>query len=319
MATDIIVRQLLIFGLLIGVGALAFWRKVITEEIKNNLSRIVIDVTLPFLIFTTFANMDGDATILRNGLLVFTLAFINLFVFSLVGKLSSRLLKLNPSQTTVHTLHTMLGNIVFLGFPLLDALFPNGVGVFYAAMYQLASNSVTFTYGVYRLSAGTHKSRWKSLINFNTIALFLGAMVLIIGVPIPSFVNSSFMSLGKCTSPLSMVYIGAMLASMNIRSAVLQKSIYALSFNKLVFFPSVLAFVYLFVMRWLGVEMSKEAFFVVILQASMPCQTIVVVLSHRYNGDHRLAGANLFVTTLLSIVTLPLVFSIVEWIWAYLI
>lgn len=319
MATEIIVRQLLIFGILIGVGAIAFWRKVITEEMKNNLSRIVIDITLPFLIFTTFANMDADPKVIKNGLIVFVLAFANLFIFSLVGKLSSRILKLNKAQTTVHTLHSMLGNIVFLGFPLLDALFPNGVGVFYGAMYQLASNSVTFTYGVYRLSAGTQKSGWKSLINLNTIALVLGALVLLSGIPLPSFVNSSFQSLGKCTSPLSMVYIGAMLASMNIRSAIRQKSIYLLSFNKLLFIPSVLALVYLFLLNALGIEISREAFFVVILQASMPCQTIVVVLSHRYNGDHQLAGANLFVTTLLSIVTLPLVFFLLEWIWSTLI
>jgi predicted permease len=65
----------------------------------------------------------------------------------------------------------------------------------------------------------------------------------------------------------------------------------------------------------LGIDISKEAFFVVILEAAMPCQTIVVILSHRYNGDHLLAGGNLFVTTLLSIATLPLVFAIVQWVW----
>jgi malate permease and related proteins len=315
MATEIIVKQLLIFGVLIGVGALAFWRGIITNEMKNNLSRIVIDVTLPFLIFTTFANMEVNAKIIQNGLLVFGLAFLNLFIFFLVGKLSSRILKLDPPQETVHTLHTMFGNIVFLGFPLLDALFPNGVGVFYGAMYQLASNSITFTYAVYRLSSGTQKSGWKSLINSNTIALFLGAIVLVLGIKIPDFLNISFQSLGRTTSPLSMVYIGAMLASMNIRSAIQQKSIYLLSFNKLLLIPSLLGLLYLSIFNLLGIEILKEAFFVIILQAAMPCQTIIVVLSHRYNGDYRLAGANLFVTTLLSIATLPIVFYIVDWIW----
>lgn len=315
MATEIIVKQLLIFGILVSIGAITFWRKIITMEIKNNLARIVIDLTLPFLIFTTFANMDSDPNLLKNGILVFVLAFFNLFFFNLVGKLSSKLLKLSHSQETVHTLHTMLGNTVFLAFPLLDALFPNGVGVFYGAVYQLASNAVTFTYGVYRLSAGTQKSGWKSLINFNTIAVALGTLVLALGIDVPSTLNIPFVALGKCTSPLSMVYIGAMLASMNIRSAVLQKNIYVLSVNKLVIIPTLLAVIYLFVMKLFGIEISKEAFFVLILQAAMPCQTIVVVLSHRYNGDHQLAGANLFVTTLLSVVTLPLVFYLIELFW----
>ncbi len=315
MATEIIVKQLLVFGILIAIGAAGYWRKIITSEMKNNLARIVIDVTLPFLIFTTFANMDANPAIIRNGLLVFVLAFVNLLIFNLAGKLSSRLLGLKTPQATVHTLHLMFGNIVFLGFPLLDALFPNGVGVFYGAMYQLASNTITFTYGVYKLSAGTQKSGWKSLINPNTIALMLGAIVLLFAIPLPSFVGHSFRSLGQCTSPLSMIYIGAMLASMNIRSAVRQKSIYFLSLYKLILIPVVLAASYLAVLNLLGISISREALFVVVLQAAMPCQTIVVVLSHRYNGDHQLAGGNLFVTTLLSIFTLPLVFALVQWIW----
>lgn len=315
MATEIILRQLLIFGILMGIGALGYWRKIITPEMKNNLARVVIDVTLPFLIFSTFANMEANPKILQNGLLVFGLAFVNLLVFNLVGKLSSRILGLKAPQATVHTLHSMLGNIVFLGFPLLDALFPGGVGVFYGAMYQLASNTITFTYGVYKLSAGTQKSGWKSLINPNTIALLLGALVLLLAIPIPKVVTISFESLGRCTSPLSMIYIGAMLASMSIGKAIKHKSIYLLSLNKLVLIPSILAILYLSTLNFLGVNISKEAFFVIILQAAMPCQTIVVVLSHRYNGDHQLAGGNLFVTTLLSIVTLPLVFAVVQWVW----
>jgi len=287
MATEIIIRQLLMFGILIAIGALAFWRKIITSEIKNNLARIVIDVTLPFLIFSTFANMEYDPKLIKNGLLVFGLAFSNLFILYWLGKLSSRILRLNVSQETVHSLHTMLGNIVFLGFPLLDALFPDGLGVFYAAVYQLASNAVTFTFGVYKLSSGTHKGGWKSLINPNTIGLFLGALVLVSGFTLPSV----------------------------IRKAVLQGSIYALAFNKLLLAPVLLGALYLFILNIIGIEISKVAFFVIMLQAAMPCQTIVVVLSHRYNGDHQLAGANLFVTTLLSIVTLPLVYYLLEWIW----
>ena len=312
MATEIIVRQLLIFGIVIGIGALAYWRKIINAEIKNNLARVVIDITLPFLIFTTFANMEANASIIKNGLMVFALTFVNLFVFYLVGNLSSRLLKLKKPQETVHTLHTMFGNIVFLGFPLLDALFPNGIGIFYGAMYQLASNTVTFTYGVYKLSAGTQKSGIKSLINPNTIALFLGAAILLLPVKLPPFLNTAFSGIGQCTSPLSMIYIGAMLASMGIKNAIRHKSIYLLSINKLLAVPLVLAVAYQLAISALGINLSEEAFFVIILQAAMPCQTIVVVLSHRYNGDYTLAGANLFITTLLSIATLPLVFFVTE-------
>ncbi|MDD2278777.1 MAG: AEC family transporter [Bacteroidales bacterium] len=315
MATEIIVRQLLIFGVLIAVGALGFWRKIISIEMKNSLSRIVIDITLPFLIFTTFSNMDYEPELFRNGLIVFLLAFVNLFVLYIVGIISSKLLRLDLPKQVVHTLHTMFGNIVFLGFPLLDALFPNGEGVFYGAVYQLASNSITFTYGVYKLSQGSQKGGWRSLLNVNTAAIFLGVIVLAFSIKLPGVVSRPFELLGKSTSPLSMVYIGAMLASMNMRKALFQKSIFVLSFNKLFFAPLLIGAAYLAVMGIIGLELSKVAFFVLILQAAMPCQTIIVVLSHRYNGDYALAGANLFVTTLLSVLSLPLVYYCLDWLW----
>ncbi len=316
MATEIILKQLLIFAILIGIGALAFWKKIISTEIKNNLSRIVIDVTLPFLILTTFAGMESSETLFKNGLLVFILAFVNLVILYFIGFVSSKALGLKDAQKTVHTLHTMFGNIVFLGFPLLDALFPDGIGVFYGAVYQLASNMVTFTYGVYKLSSGTQKSGLRSLINLNTIALLVGAIILIIGFKLPFPVKVAFESLGKCTGPLSMIYIGAMLAGLNIRKTIFKPSIYILSLNKLVLAPMLLAALYFFILKALGIGMASVAFYVLILQAAMPCQTIIVVLSHRFNGDYQLAGANLFVSTILSVFTLPFVYFFLEWLTA---
>ncbi|HPE17014.1 MAG TPA: AEC family transporter [Tenuifilaceae bacterium] len=313
MATEIILKQLLVFAILIGIGAIAFWRKIITSEIKDNLSRIVIDVTLPFLILTTFANMESSETLLKNGILVFILAFLNLVILYVVGFVSSKVLGLNAAQKTVHSLHTMFGNIVFLAFPLLDALFPNGIGVFYGAVYQLASNMITFTFGVYKLSSGTQKSGLRSLINLNTTALIVGAIILIVGFKLPYPIKVAFEGLGKCTGPLSMVYIGAMLAGLNIKKTIFKPSIYVLSFNKLILAPMILASLYFFTLKALGIEMSSVAFYVLILQAAMPCQTIVVVLSHRFNGDYQLAGANLFVSTILSVFTLPFIYFFLEW------
>lgn len=313
MAIEIILRQLLIFAILIAIGAIAFHAKVISSEFRNNLSRIVIDLTLPFLIFTTFSGMEAQPSLLKSGLLVFVLAFANLFFLHFIGLFSSKILGLTDSSKTVHTLHTMFGNIVFLAFPLLDALFPNGVGVFYGAVYQLASNSVTFTYGVYELSNGTQKSGWRSLINFNTMALGLGAVFLVTGLSLPLPVKAAFEGLGKCTSPLSMVYIGALLGGMNILKAIKQKSVYLLSFNKMLLAPIIFAFTYFYSLNFIGISIDRTAFFVLILQAAMPCQTIIVVLSQRFNSNHELAAANLFVTTILSVFTLPIIYVFLEW------
>jgi predicted permease len=312
MATGIIINQLFAFCLLMIVGAIASKRKILTDVSKDFLARIIIDITLPFLIFSTFSNLEFDVKLFSNGLFVFLLAFVNLAVLYLIGSFSSYAQKLKKPQALVHILHTMFGNIVFLGFPLFDALFPGGMGVFYAAVYQLASNTLTFTYGIYRLSSGTQKSGWRSLLNANTGAIVIGSLVLISGIHLPKFLIEAFSGLGKCTSPLAMVYIGALLAGMNIKKAFITLSVFIISFNKLFLVPVILGFTYILLIKGLHFDIAREAFFVLVMQAGMPCQTIIVVMTRRYGGDYHLAASNLFVSTLFSILTLPLLYYFLE-------
>jgi len=315
MATNIILNQLFILGVLALVGAMATKARILTNETKDTLARIIIDVTLPFLIFSTFSRLEFDIRLIGNGLVVSALALVNLGFLFLLGSLSSHILHLNRQQGTIHTLHTMFGNIVFLGFPLFDALFPGGIGVFYAALYQLASNTVTFTYGIYRLSSGAQKSGLKSLLNVNTGALLLGIVVMVSRIQLPKPLMDAFSGLGKCTSPLSMVYIGALLDGMNFKNPIKTGSVYLLALNKLVIAPLVLGFSIMFLLKSLGIEIAREAFFVLVMQAGMPCQTIVVVMTRRYGGDYQLATSNLFITTIMSVLTLPFVYLFLNGIW----
>ncbi|MBN2749994.1 MAG: AEC family transporter, partial [Bacteroidales bacterium] len=289
---------------------------VLSDEGRDALAKIVIEVTLPFLIFSTFAKMDFSPELATGSLLVFILAFVNLVFLFLAGRLSSSALGLQQPQQVVHTLHTMFGNIVFLGFPLLDALFPDGRGIFYGAIYQLASNTVTFTYGVYALSRGTERQGLKSLINVNTIALFAGGVVMLLGIKVDFRLDTAFTALGKAISPLSMIYIGAILVGMDFKAAFKQVSVYMLCFVKLLVMPVLLVALYAFAIDVLKIAYDPITLFVVGLQAAMPAQTIVVVLSRRYGADYKLATSNLMVTTILSIVTLPLVYLAISWILA---
>jgi len=315
MATQIIFEQLLVFALLALVGVIAHKAGLFNEESRRTLSRIIIDITLPFLIFSTFTKIEHNSALITNAIIVFVLTFVNLAFMFGAGTLSSKLLGLQKQQSDVHTLHTMFGNIVFLGFPLFDALFPGGIGVFYAAIYQVASNSVTFTYGIYRLSGGTQKNPYKRLLNLNTGALLLGIIFLISGLKMPELLSNTFSNVGKCTSPLSMIYIGALLASMKLNNSLKTLSIYILSINKQVIIPIFLAFAYLISLKYLGLNISREAFIVLIMQIGMPCQTIIVVMSQKYNSDYKLAAGNLFVTSLISIITLPVIYLIIEYLY----
>lgn len=312
MISNPILNQQLLLGILVLLGVVLARTGVIGEGMKESLARLIIDITLPCLILSTFARAEFAPSVLRNALWVGALTLVNIGVLMAVGTLAARTLRLSPPDATVHVLHTMFGNIVFLGFPVLTALFPDGTGVLYGAVYQLASNTITFTYGIYRLSQGQQRGGLRNLINLNSAALLLGVVLLTTRLPLPTMLVEAVGSVGQCTSPLSMVYVGALLSSMNMRQALRRPSIYLISLNKLILIPALLAVVYAYMLMAMGRPMLFAAFAVVVLEAAMPCQTIVVVLTKRYGGNFELAASNMLITTILSLATLPLIYRLIE-------
>ena len=152
-----IINQIVILGILAICGTLAYRLEVIKDSAKEVIEKLVFYITLPLLIITKLSTLELTSEILRNGGFVIVGSYI---VFSIqigIGKLGAKLFKLDDPKYVIHELHSFLGNIVFLGFPLLDAIYPGGEAILYAALYQLAMNSILWTYGVFRLNPAAHE------------------------------------------------------------------------------------------------------------------------------------------------------------------
>lgn len=288
------------------MGVFASKRGIIDETLKDGLSRLVFSVTLPLMIFTNLLAMDITPGLLKNGALVILLAFFAMLLLFFTGYLSGRILKLDPRRATIHTLHTMFGNHVFLGFPLVNALFPGGEGLFYATLFYLASSTLMWTLGIHLLNRGVDRpvlSNLRHLLNPNTFAFILGFGFMLAGIKLPGVLEISLTGMGNTTNYLSMLYIGAMLAQVNMRGVFTRLNVFVLCFNKLLLIPFVLILITAFIP-----QLSHEARAVVILQVGMPAMAVVVILARRFGADDMLATENLFVSTILSMLTLPLIY-----------
>ena len=313
---QIIFNQIIFLSILVGIGVLSTKLKVINESVKDGIAKLIFQITLPLLIFTSVARIDLTPEIIRNSGLLFFYTYLALLIMFIVGTVFSRLTKLNGNQGAVFINHHMFGNIVFLGFPLMDALFPGGEAMLYASIYLLASNTTMWTLGVWvflKGNNGPRKDVIKNLINPNIIALILGLAVMFSGLKIPDLIYDPFSGVGKTTIYLSMLYIGAMLAYMPIRGALKKFHVYLVSFNKLILLPVILTIVIYTLAEWLTPNFGLTARKVLIMEASMPCMAIVVVLAKRFNSDDALATENVFVSTIASLLTLPLVYSGLIW------
>jgi len=315
METLTILNQILILGILAAIGIIGIRYKILNETAKEVLEKLVFYITLPLLIVTKISSLEITSEILRNGVMVIVLTYLVLLIQILIGNISARLFKLQKPQATIHALHTFLGNIVFLGFPLLDALFPGGEAILYAALYQLVMNTVFWSYGIIKLNPDSKETgikNLKKLANPNTIALCIGLLMMIFQIRFPEILQISLGGLGKTTLYLAMIYIGILLSRTKILAVFTKIDVLFLSLNKLILIPILLIILIRFILMITGFEMNSIAFSVVILEAAMPCMTILVILAKRFGADDTKAMENFVVSTILSILSLPLVIYLIQ-------
>lgn len=310
-----IINQIAILGILALCGTLAYRLNVLKDTAKEVIEKLVFYITLPLLIITKLSTLELSGEILRNGGFVIVASFIVFITQIFIGKLTAKLFKLEKRHATIHILHGFLGNIVFLGFPLLDALFPGGEAILYAALYQLSMNSILWTYGIYKLNPSGKETgirSLKKLLNPNTIALVIGLSFILFGIKLPNLIHESLGGLGKTSLYLAMIYIGILLGQIKVKEMINRADVFVLSFNKLLVVPILFIFVFKYASVLLNIEINIVAFSVVILETAMPCMTILVLLAKRYGADDQYAMKNFFVSTILSLLSLPFVLFMLE-------
>ena len=314
MQNEIIIRQISILGLLAMTGFTAQRFKLFPDGFHLGLNKLVMKITLPLMIFTSLSKFEYSAEVLRSSFLVFVFAYISMFMLLGAGTVTGKLMKLKNGSYTVHKMHTTFGNIAFLGYPLLDSLFPGGKGLFYAVIYHIALESLLWSLGVMIFNKGKSVSLGHNLmhlLNPNTVAFALGITGFLVRLKLPVILDSAMTGLGGTTLYLSMIYIGITLSRVSIRGTLKELSIYVLTFTKMILMPAVLIIVIDLLLRMTGLSMDPVARAVTVLQAATPCMATIVIMAGNFNSDADLAAKNFFLTTMLSIFTLPFVYWMV--------
>lgn len=309
MESKIVLTQIAILAVVVIIGAIAAKAGVFNRESKDVISKVIFNISLPLMLFTNFFRLEASPKLISNSLTVLAVAVLVILLLLVIGTLSARVFKLKDAESAVFRTHSMFGNTIFLGFPLVTALF--GVeGLLYASMYQLVSTILMWTVGVVILSHGNGISWKKSIvkvINPNTIATLLGLLFFMLSVKLPSVLLKPMTDLGAANTWLSMLYIGAMLYFSNVGGLLRRKSLYLISLNRLVVAPALLIALFYIAGHYAGFTPDRLVLSVIILEASMPCMATVVIMAKELGSDDSLAVGNVFVSTIFSILTLPLV------------
>lgn len=309
METNIVLTQIAILAIVVIIGAIAAVFKVLNHDTLGMLSKVIFNISLPLMLFTNFLKLNATPKLLANSLIVLSVSGLVIFFMLLIGWFTVRSFKITGREAAVFKAHSMFGNIIFLGFPLINALY-GAEGLLYASMFQLTSNIIMWTVGVVVLTFGNGVSWKKSIlkvVNPNTIATVIGLFFFILSIKLPKVIVTPLSETGAANTWLCMLYIGAMLASSDVGGLLKNKSLYIISFNRLIFVPAILIALFALAAALLGAAPDKLVSSVIILEASMPCMASVVIMAKELGADDRLAVGNVFVSTIFSIITLPFV------------
>jgi hypothetical protein len=309
MEINIVITQIAILAVVVIIGAIAARFKVFTSVSKDVLSKVIFNISLPLMLFTNFFRLEATPRLIANSLTVLVISGFVIFFLLFIGWMASRIFRMEGAEAAVFKTHSMFGNTIFLGFPLITALY-GFEGLLYASMFQLISSILMWTVGVIILSHGNGISWKKSLlrvVNPNTIATLIGLAFFLLSIKIPDIILKPMTELGAANTWLSMLYIGAMLVFSNVGGLLRRKSLYIISINRLVVAPAMLIAVFYLIGSVAGLAPDKLVTSVIVLEASMPCMATVVIMAKEFGSDDSLAVGNVFVSTLFSILTLPLV------------
>ncbi|CUH96600.1 putative membrane protein [Propionispora sp. 2/2-37] len=297
-----VINQVLILTLMMIIGVILRKKKIITDEVNKGLSDILMYVTLPCMIIYSF-NFEFSMDMLKNAVLILFYSFLIHIILILLSKLLY--CKLESSKKSIFSFSTVFSNCGFVGFPLAQGLL-GSIGVFYTSIFTIPFNIFMFTYGVTLFTdKKDFKSIRKNLANLPLMCTLLGIIIFLTSTKLPLPLLKTLESIGNMTTSISMFIIGAMLADINLEDVFKGFDVYYLSLIKLIIAP-----IFSFAILDL-IDADKTLTYLCVILVAMPTASLIGVFAEKYNGDKSTASRCAFLTTVLSIITIPGILSII--------
>jgi predicted permease len=288
--------------LIVTVGYFITKKGIMGAGTRKDLTDIVIYVVLPCNIFNSF-NIDMTFELLRNCALVFIIAFCVQLAYIILNKLLYG--KFPMTKRVVMQYATICNNAGFMGLPVIESVF-GPTGVLYGSIVLIPMRLFMWTAGLSLFTKTDRKDAFKRLATHPCIwAVILGFGYMFLPFELPGFLTGALTAIGGCTTALSMLIVGSILSEINLRD-VFDKACFYFSFIRLIAIPAVL---YL-TLRLLYVPSLVTG--VSVLSSAMPAAMITAMLAQKYGQDAAFASKMLFVSTVLSLLTLPLVAFILK-------
>lgn len=271
------------------------------EEVSKVLSSLLVNLFLPAMFFLSFQknfnikNLSENLSLLLFGTVVLIISFV-------IAKIFSKLLAQTPLQKDVYMYSLLIPNIGYMGYPIMRAVFGEQM-LFYMMMFSIPFQITIYTYGNYILNPNRQLSV-KRLLNPIMIALIFGIVFGIAQINFPGFLTGALKSAEGCMSPSAMILTGFVLGATPIKPIFKDIRLFIASILRGIIIPG--AFLAVMIL----LKLDKTFIISATVLLSMPFGLNSVVFPEAYGGDSLTGAKATFVSNILSMITIPVMFAI---------
>lgn len=302
---QVVFTNVLILFMLLFLGYLIGIKKIVAHSSINDLTNLVVDVSMPCTIALSMVR-PFDARLLGDAIKVMVAILIFQLVLSGLAYYATKILKVNPSKSGSWIFALVFSNNAFVGYPLMYALYGND-GLFLMAMGNVVQNVLIFSLGIKLITLNynlkDHIRLRHIIFTKQNIAVVVGMFIFFLQIPIPEPVLTLVTYVANLTVPLSMMVVGMSLSRYDVRNMFTDKEAYRLTIIRMVLLPLVMVVIF----KVLGINANQNLpLAILFFTAALPAPAFTTIMDERHNTSIEFSSKCVFLTTVLSILTVPI-------------
>lgn len=285
--------------LLMAVGYILAKTGYFNKNTRTQLTNIVLMVILPCSIVKSF-EIDLNYDLLITSAVILMISFGIQLLYALLNKVLYNHYEEDKQVCLKYS--TMVSNSGFMGMPIAEGVF-GSMGLLYASIFLIPQRIFMWSSGLSLFAKNKQGNVLKQVLTHPCIiAIYIGVVVMVLrmfDIYLPEALESTLSAISSCNTALSMFVIGGILSDVD-KAEMLDKDAFIYSFYRLILIPLII----LVIVRLLPID-DLPAQLCVLLSA-MPAASTTAMLAQKYNGNAIFASKLVFISTVLSLFTLPL-------------
>lgn len=281
--------------------ALCKFKKAAVNHAKS-LSAVLLYIMNPAMIINSFIKLEYSYdSLIKLGKYFCSSLLCQVLFLAILYMIFNR--KYSDAKYRILTAGSVLGNVGFMGMPLISSIFPDDpIVLCYSSVNVMTMNLIVFTIGVYLITNDKKYVSFKNaILNPTTLSMIVAIPLFLFNIRFPYAIQNAIEILAKAVTPLCMIILGMRLSAVRLRDIFTRPFVYITASLKLIAFP-LFAFLFVKAMPFLD-SMSKTT---LIVLTTVPSAAVIESLSELYECEQEFAANVVLLTTMISVLTIPI-------------